>query len=134
MATQYVSDRSPNHSRMPPHTRRWLTLAQAVPEVGQLTPSNPHLLTTIESMKTSGIGFVYGEWLTEGRPRVLLIDTSTAYLFLNEWKRDLWKTTGISIPAKDNVINETVIFGYLVAWFLGEVRPQDDFILSWSWH
>jgi glycogen(starch) synthase len=63
------------------------------------------LAKTIESMEERGI----------------LIDTKTAYRFLDEWKADLWNTAGIPSPPGDEETNEAVVFGYLVAWFLGEV-------------
>lgn len=86
-----------------------------------LTPTNPQLRATIESMEERGIQMVYGRWLIEGAPRVLLIDTKTAYRFLDEWKADLWNTAAIPSPAGDSETNEAIVFGYLVAWFLGEV-------------
>jgi glycogen synthase len=94
---------------------------QAAVEVEALTPTNPQLAATIESMEARGIGILYGRWLIEGAPRVLLIDTKTAYRFLDEWKADLWNTAGIPSPPGDDETNEAVVFGYLVAWFLGEV-------------
>lgn len=96
--------------------------AQAAVEVEQLTPTNPELAATIEAMEERGIGIVYGRWLIEGAPRVLLIDTKSAYKFMDEWKTDLWNTAGIPSPPGDEETNETIVFGYLVAWFLGEVR------------
>ena len=75
-------------------------------------------------MEERGIGIVYGRWLIEGAPRVILIDTKTAYRFLDEWKADLWNTAGIPSPPGDEETNEAVVFGYLVAWFLGEVSYQ----------
>ena len=72
-------------------------------------------------MKARGIDLVYGRWLIEGAPRILLIDTKTGYRWLDEWKADLWNTAGIPSPPGDLETNEAVVFGYLVAWFLGEV-------------
>jgi glycogen(starch) synthase len=77
---------------------------------------------TIQSMKERGIEIVYGRWLIEGAPRVLLINTGTGYKWLDEWKGDLWTNSAIPSPAADNETNEAIVFGYLVAWFLGEVR------------
>lgn len=93
-------------------------------EVEALTPTNPHLAATIEAMEERGIQMVYGRWLIEGAPRVLLIDTKSAYRFLDEWKADLWNTAGIPSPPGDDETNEAVVFGYLVAWFLGEVSAH----------
>lgn len=72
-------------------------------------------------MEERGISIVYGRWLIEGAPRVLLIDTKTGYRFLDEWKTDLWNTAAIPSPPGDSETNEAIVFGYLVAWFLGEV-------------
>jgi glycogen(starch) synthase len=72
-------------------------------------------------MNERGINTLYGRWLIEGAPRVLLFDTGSAYQFLNEWKGDLWNISGIPGPDSDHESNEAIVFGYLIAWFLGEV-------------
>ena len=94
-----------------------------------LTPTNPALVDTISAMQARGIDLVYGRWLIDGAPRVLLLDTKTGYRFLDEWKGDLWNTAGIPSPPGDDETNEAVVFGYLIAWFLGEVGA----LLSSSW-
>jgi glycogen(starch) synthase len=96
-------------------------LTKAAVEVEPLTPSIPALTATIAAMESRGIQIIYGRWLIEGAPRVLLIDTKTAYGYLDEWKTDLWNIAGIPAPPGDDETNEAVVFGYLVAWFLGEV-------------
>lgn len=73
-------------------------------------------------MNDRGIKTLYGRWLIDGAPRVLLFDTSTAYGYLDEWKGDLWSVSGIPSPPGDTETNEAIVFGYLIAWFLGEVR------------
>ena len=40
---------------------------------------------------------------------------------MDEWKTDLWNLAGIPSPPNDHETNETIVFGYIVAWFLGEV-------------
>ncbi|KAL5614511.1 hypothetical protein BROUX41_004614 [Berkeleyomyces rouxiae] len=97
-----------------------LNKQSAAVEVEELEPKDPALTKTIESMKGRGINIVYGRWLIEGAPRVLLIDTKTAYGYLDEWKGDLWSIASIPSPNGDDETNETIVFGYLVAWFLGE--------------
>jgi glycogen(starch) synthase len=72
-------------------------------------------------MRDRGIKLIYGRWLIEGAPKVILFDTGSAYNRLDEWKADLWNLAGIPTPPNDNETNETIVFGYLVAWFLGEV-------------
>jgi len=92
----------------------------AAVEVEELEPTNPELAATMKAMKDRGIGMLYGRWLIEGAPRVLLFDTKTAYRYLNEWKTDLWNLASIPSPDNDEETNEAIVFGYLVAWFLGE--------------
>jgi glycogen synthase len=94
---------------------------QAAVEVEELEPTNEELAKTIQSMRDRGVGILYGRWLIEGAPRVLLIDTKTAYRFMDEWKTDLWNVAAIPSPPSDDETNEAIVFGYLVAWFLGEV-------------
>lgn len=105
-----------------------LNRASAAVEVEELTPSSPAMSETMKTMKERGIEMVYGRWLIEGAPRVLLIDTGTGYKYLDEWKGDLWNTAGIPSPASDHETNETIVFGYLVAWFLGEVRSLQKLV------
>jgi glycogen(starch) synthase len=40
---------------------------------------------------------------------------------MNEWKTDLWNLAGIPSPPNDHENNEAIVFGYIVAWFLGDV-------------
>ncbi|SPN97596.1 probable glycogen synthase [Cephalotrichum gorgonifer] len=89
-------------------------------EVEELEPTNEQIKATMNAMSERGIRMVYGRWLVEGAPRVLLFDTSTGYKFLNEWKSDLWNVASIPSPPDDAETNEAIVFGYLVAWFLGE--------------
>lgn len=84
-------------------------------------PKDTALVDTIRAMNDRGIQTLYGRWLIDGAPRVLLFDTKTAYHYLDEWKGDLWSTAGIPSPPGDDETNEAIVFGYLVAWFLGEV-------------
>lgn len=81
-------------------------------------------------MGERGILTLYGRWLIEGAPRVLLIDTSTGYRWMDEWKGDLWNTAGIPSPPGDAETNEAIVFGYLVAWFLGEVSFASGLVLT----
>lgn len=34
---------------------------------------------TLKSMKDQGVKYIYGRWLIEGAPRVLLFDTGSCY-------------------------------------------------------
>lgn len=103
-----------------------LNRASAAVEVEEIEPKDPALIATIRSMNERGIKTLYGRWLIDGAPRVLLFDTSTGYYKLDEWKGDLWSTAGIPSPPDDHETNEAIVFGYLIAWFLGEVGLARD--------
>ncbi|EDO15191.1 hypothetical protein Kpol_1069p14 [Vanderwaltozyma polyspora DSM 70294] len=77
-------------------------------------------------MSERGVHFVYGRWLVEGSPRVLLFDLGSVSHFLNEWKKDLWDLVGIPTPENDSETNDAVLLGYTVTWFLGELAFIDQ--------
>ncbi|TDL23377.1 glycogen synthase [Rickenella mellea] len=97
-----------------------LSYKTAPMEVEAQEPTDPALAGSIEAMRSQGIKLLFGRWLIEGSPQVLLFDTGSAYSRLDEWKGDLWNLAGIPTPPNDHETNETIVFGYLVAWFLGE--------------
>ncbi|OLL26718.1 Glycogen [starch] synthase [Neolecta irregularis DAH-3] len=97
-----------------------LDYKSAAVEVEELPVTCPELKATLKSMSDRGVRWLYGRWLIDGAPKVLLLDTGSAYNHLDEWKGDLWSTTGIPSPPNDGETNEAIVFGYLVAWFLGE--------------
>ncbi|GAA5898490.1 hypothetical protein JCM5296_006478 [Sporobolomyces johnsonii] len=83
------------------------------------------LVATLSSMRDRGVKFLYGRWLIEGGPKVLLFDTGSVWNRLDEWKADLWNLAGIPTPPNDTETNETILLGYLVAWFLGEFSARE---------
>jgi glycogen(starch) synthase len=97
-----------------------LSYKTAPMEVEAQEPTDPAIAATLENMRAQGVKALYGRWLIEGSPQVLLFDTGSQYSRLDEWKGDLWNLAGIPSPPHDHETNETIVFGYLVAWFLGE--------------
>lgn len=93
-------------------------------EVEVMEPPEAIYQNAIQSMKNSGIKVVYGRWLIDGYPRVVLFDIGSAAWKLDEWKRDLWNVANIGVPWHDRESNDSIIFGYLVAWFLEEFYTQ----------
>lgn len=94
-------------------------------EVEELPVKDPYIKETLDSMSNRGIRWLYGRWLIEGAPRVLLFDIHSAGGHLNEWKSDLWNIAGIPTPDHDQETNDAILLGYLVAWFLGELVYHD---------
>lgn len=101
-----------------------LSYKSAPMEVEAMEPETPELRDSLESMRERGVKYLYGRWLIEGGPRVLLFDTGCVMNRLDEWKSDLWNLAGIPTPPNDSETNDTIVFGYLVAWFLGEVSSS----------
>ncbi|KIJ37583.1 glycosyltransferase family 3 protein [Sphaerobolus stellatus SS14] len=97
-----------------------LSYKTAPMEVEAQEPTDPTVREVLEEMRARGVKCLYGRWLIEGAPKVLLFDTASMYHRLDEWKSDLWNLAGIPTPPNDHETNETIIYGYLVAWFLGE--------------
>ncbi|KAJ3202517.1 glycogen synthase isoform 1 [Clydaea vesicula] len=89
-------------------------------------PHNPALDATLMNMRQHGVQVMYGRWLVEGAPFVLLFDVRASHHRMNEWKADLWNTAGIPSPEDDNETNEAIVFGYLVAWFFGEMLKNSE--------
>ncbi|KAF8521143.1 glycogen synthase [Gautieria morchelliformis] len=97
-----------------------LSYKTAPMEVEAQEPTDKTIVEVLGAMRERGVKCLYGRWLIEGAPKVLLFDTSSMYHRLDEWKGDLWNLAGIPTPPNDHETNETIVYGYLVAWFLGE--------------
>ncbi|TPX48209.1 glycogen(starch) synthase [Synchytrium endobioticum] len=97
----------------------WATAKMEVEVVDD--PPWEALRRTLTALKSRGVRYVFGRWLVEGAPYVLLLELASGHDRMNEWKSDLWNIAGVPSPSDDAETNEAVVFGYLVAWFLGEV-------------
>lgn len=64
---------------------------------------------------------LFGRWLIEGNPYVILFDIGSAAWNLDRWKGDLWQGCHIGLPFHDREANDALILGSLVAWFFKEV-------------
>ncbi|KAG7191772.1 glycogen synthase isoform 1 [Scheffersomyces spartinae] len=95
-------------------------------EVEELPVKDPKIKAALDQMSERGIRWLYGRWLIEGAPRVLLFDIWSAAYNLNDWKLDMWNIAGIPTPDHDQETNEAILLGYLVAWFLGELTYHDQ--------
>lgn len=84
------------------------------------------LRQTIDALRTRGITITYGRWLIEGYPQVLLFDIPSGHWAEAEAKSELWEKARIAVPPEDRETANSVVFGFLVAWFLCEFRHQLD--------
>ncbi|CAG8604728.1 1323_t:CDS:2 [Acaulospora morrowiae] len=102
-----------------------LNYATAAAEVEPEEVTNWSMKEILDGMSSQGIKWMYGRWLIEGAPRVLLLDTNSIIDRLDSWKTDLWNFAGIPSPPNDTETNDAVLFGYLVAWFLGDFVSRE---------
>ncbi|TGZ63122.1 hypothetical protein CRM22_007094 [Opisthorchis felineus] len=93
-------------------------------EVDVTEPTNEALKRTISAMRQHDIKIVFGRWLIEGYPNVVLFDIGSSAWRIDSWKKDLWESCNIGIPVQDSECNDALIFGALIAWFLGEFCAQ----------
>jgi glycogen synthase len=84
--------------------------------------SSSAIKETIESIRACGINIIFGRWLIDGYPSIILFDVSSSMCRLEEWQTNIWDVAGIPSGINDHEMNEAIAFGYLVAWFLGEVK------------
>ncbi|WAR58761.1 hypothetical protein PtB15_10B100 [Puccinia triticina] len=97
-----------------------LAYKSAPMEVEAIKPDTPEMRDSLQSMKDCGVKYLYRCWLIEGGPKVLLFDTGSMMSCLDKWKNNLWNLAGIPAPPNNSETNDMIVFGYLVACFLGE--------------
>ncbi|KAI1713216.1 glycogen synthase domain-containing protein [Ditylenchus destructor] len=87
-------------------------------EVEVLEPDTANMKYTLEQMQDWGYRVVYGRWLIDGYPKVVLFDIGSAAWKLDAWKHELWEKCNIGVPYLDREANDCIIFGFLTAIFL----------------
>ncbi|XP_065715740.1 glycogen [starch] synthase, muscle isoform X2 [Patagioenas fasciata] len=95
-------------------------------QVELLEPPQPALRRTLAAMNAQGCKVHFGRWLIEGSPAVVLLDVGATSWSLERWKGELWESCAIGVPWYDREANDAVLFGFLVAWFLGEFAAQSE--------
>jgi hypothetical protein len=83
---------------------------------------DPAMAAALKTIASQGVHFVYGRWLVESAPTVLLLDLNASRHRLNEWKAHMWESMNVPSPDYDSEMNDAILFGFLTAWFLGEVN------------
>lgn len=87
-------------------------------EVEVLEPDTASMKYTLEQMQEWGYRVIYGRWLIDGYPKVVLFDIGSAAWKLDAWKHELWEKCNIGVPYLDREANDCIILGFLVAIFL----------------
>lgn len=91
-------------------------------EVEVCEPEDEEMRECLGQMRKAGVQVVFGHWLIDGAPAVLLFDLESSLHRLNEWKAGIWEAAAIPSPSNDQEMNNAIVFGFLVAWFTGLVH------------
>ncbi|KAF1744811.1 hypothetical protein MXB_1273 [Myxobolus squamalis] len=103
---------------------------QALTEVEMHPLKNKKIQNTVENMRSSGINISTGTWSIPGNPKVyilallkvILFDVSTGYSNIDGWRFELHEQTKMPLHVFDKEVSDSIVFGGLVAWFLGDLR------------
>lgn len=95
-------------------------------EVEELPVPEGPFKSTLKSLSERGVRWLYGRWLIEGAPRVILFDLGSVSHNLNDWKSNLWNSAGVPTPEHDTETNDAILLGYVVAWFIGELCVHES--------
>lgn len=93
-------------------------------EVDPIEPENRTIRAAMKRFQADGFRCMYGRWLIEGYPKVILFDLGSGAVKMNEWKHELYEKCKIGIPHEDIESNDAVILGFMVAIFLQHFRDS----------
>lgn len=93
-------------------------------EVEVMEPEQSVMKEAVEALRSEGVKVVFGRWLIDGYPKVVLFDLGSAYWRLDGWRTDLWELAHIGIPDEDKESRDAIVFGYLTYWFLKEFMSR----------
>ncbi|KAJ3372511.1 glycogen synthase isoform 1 [Allomyces arbusculus] len=101
-------------------------------EPGDAALVSPALKDSLDAIHSHGVRTVFGKWLIEGAPSVILFDLGSLAPRLDEWRGDLYHTHGVPAPPNDTETNDAILLGYATAWLLGEFlhRNRHDAVIA----
>ncbi|MFC2125399.1 glycosyltransferase [Bacteroidota bacterium] len=75
----------------------------------------------VNTMREQGFDAHYGKWLITGRPTAVLLNPLSVYDRLGSIKYEIWNHHDISCPDDDDLLNQVIMFGYLVKVFFSHL-------------
>ncbi|CAD6191744.1 unnamed protein product [Caenorhabditis auriculariae] len=93
-------------------------------EVEKIEPENRTIRAAMSQFHKDGFRCMYGRWLIDGYPKVILFDLGSGADRMNEWKHELYEKCKVGIPHEDIESNDAVILGFMVAIFLKHFRES----------
>lgn len=96
-------------------------------EIEEHEPEDVDIRECLHDIRRNGIKIIYGTWLIDGSPNVLLFDLESAWHRLSEWRLDMWEQCQIPCPVDDREMNDSIVLGQLISWFMQLVRFDNLF-------
>jgi glycogen(starch) synthase len=79
----------------------------------------------VKTLRQIGIKAHYGHWLVTGRPRAILFDLESARANLDSIRHNFRSGHGITLPTDDALIDDVVLFGWLVEQFMAVLADRE---------
>jgi len=76
----------------------------------------------VSNLRSEGMELFYGRWLTDGKPKVILIPPAQAFDQLKEIRTNLLQAHGINIFNPDELLQQVIAFGHLVERFFSALE------------
>lgn len=93
-------------------------------EFEEMAVGNDAVGLAVEAMRQQGYEVFYGKWLTQGTPRVILLNPKQAAGKFKEIRQYLLHDHKINIVNPDELLQEVLFFGHLVFLFFKEMAKE----------
>lgn len=93
-------------------------------EFEEMAVGNDAVGIAVEAMRQQGYEVFYGKWLTQGTPRVILLNPKQAAGKFKEIRQYLLHDHKINIVNPDELLQEVLFFGHLVFLFFKEMAKE----------
>ena len=90
-------------------------------EIEEQNHSDQAISSCIDELRSNGVRVISGKWLIDGAPNVILFDLDSVRHRLAEWRNDIWECGHVPCPVDDVDMNDAIVLGQLIAWFLHSV-------------
>lgn len=80
---------------------------------------------TIMWMRDLGMDVHYGNWLITGKPKIVLFDIDSLMKDVDDIKGRIWENHKISTLGVDELVNQTIVFGEMIRFFLSQLTTEN---------
>lgn len=79
----------------------------------------------VKTLREMGIDAHYGHWLVTGRPRAVLLNLASGHQRLADIRRWMWERHAIGHPSDSALVNDVLVFGWLVEQFIAVLADRE---------